>query len=148
MNPLERTSSDLTLTASDISGSIPLNSSQGQLRFIIRIRSLNFGSNFYHLLWCCYLFLTTSMPHDANTFNVCGEMMSGSQDCFLLKLAHFNLSATNCQLVADQLPINHRPVAEDFRAKAFMKLIGDGSAPYQRLLENLCNYSAIEISRD
>ena len=40
------------------------------------------------------------MPHDANTFNSCGEMMSGLQDSFLLKLA--------LQPVGDQSPISHR----------------------------------------
>ena len=43
------------------------------------------------------------MPHDANTFNACGEMMSGWQDSFFVE-------------------------AEDFRAKAFMKWVGHQSA--------------------
>ena len=71
------------------------------------------------------------MPHDANTFNVCGEVMPGWQDSFLLKLA--------LQPVGNQLLISSRPVAEDFRAKVFMKSVGDGSATDQRLLENLCD---------
>ena len=56
------------------------------------------------------------MPHDANTFNACGEMMSECQDSFLLKLA--------LQPVGLQSPISHRLVAEDFRVKVFMKSVG------------------------
>ena len=64
------------------------------------------------------------MPHDANTFNSCDEMMSGWQDSFVLKLA--------LQPVSDQLPIgsqsaalSRRLVAEDFTAKVSMKWVGD-----------------------
>ena len=55
------------------------------------------------------------MPHDANTFNACGEMISGWQDSFLLKLM--------LQNVGDL--ISRRSVAEDFRAKELMKSVGD-----------------------
>ena len=57
------------------------------------------------------------MSHDANIFKVCDEMMSGFQDSFFLKLA--------LQPVGEQLPSSARPVAEDFRAKAFMKSVND-----------------------
>ena len=65
------------------------------------------GSNFYFLLWCCCLVffffflppLGPSMPH---TLNSCGEMISGCQHSFLLKLAL-------------------RPVAKDFSAKSVVE---------------------------
>ena len=70
MAVLGPTSSEFTLSASIF----PANLSLEQLGFIIRIMSLNFGSNFYCQLCCCCLFLSTI---DANTFNAYGEMMSG-----------------------------------------------------------------------
>ena len=79
--------------------------SLGQLRYIIRIRCLNFCSNFYHLLWWCCLFLATSLAHDANTFNACGEMMSGWQDSFVWSWP-CNLLPTNQWPVADGSPIS------------------------------------------
>ena len=63
------TSSELTFSAFDISGSIAE---------IIRIKNLN--------LVLLSIF-TTSMPHDAHTINTYGEMISGWQDSFMLKLA-------------------------------------------------------------
>ena len=73
------------------------------------------------------------MPHDANTFNACDEMMSGWQDSFVLKLA--------LQPVRYQLPIgrqsatiSRRLVAEDFTAKVSMKWVGDRSATVQQLI--------------
>ena len=46
------------------------------------------------------------MPHDANTLNVCGEMMSGWQDSFMLKLALQPVGNwSSLILVADQSAI-------------------------------------------
>ena len=59
------------------------------------------------------------MPHDAHTFNACGEMMSGWQDSLMLKVALQPVS---------QSPISRRLVAEDFTAKVFMKSVEDRSA--------------------
>ena len=70
------------------------------------------------------------MPHDANTFSACGEMMSRWQKVFWMKLA--------LQPVADQSPISRRLVAEDFIVKVFheigRRLIGDRSATVRRLV--------------
>ena len=57
------------------------------------------------------------MPHDANTFNVCGEMLSGWQDSFFFEAD----TATCRRSVTDQSLISRRSVAEDFRVKAFIK---------------------------
>ena len=109
------TSSELTFSAFDLS----------VVEIIINIRSLNFGSSFYRLMWHCCLFLFTSMPNDAHTFNACDEMMSGWQDNFMLKLA--------LQPVGDGSPVSPRfivdyIVAGEFTAKVFMKLVGNRSA--------------------
>ena len=64
----------------------------------------DFGSNFYHLLWCCCLSLATHMPHDLNTFDTCGEMISGRQDRILLKLA--------LQPLGDKLATTRRAVSD------------------------------------
>ena len=69
------------------------------------------------------------MPHDATTFSACGELMSGWQDSFLLKLA--------LQPIGDQSPISRRLVAEDSRVKVFMKLVGDRSATCRRPIADL-----------
>ena len=45
------------------------------------------------------------MPHDEHTFNAFGEMMSGWQDSFMLKLA--------LQPVGDQSPIGLQSVANE-----------------------------------
>ena len=82
------------------------------------------------------------MSHDAQTFNGCVEMMSGWQYSLMLKLVR--------QPVCDQLLISQRLVAEDFKAKIFMKSVGvrsaidrrqvgDLSTNNRRLQENLCN---------
>ena len=83
------------------------------------------------------------MPHDAQPFNVCAEMMSGWQDSFMLMLV--------LQPVGDHT-ISHRLGIEDFTVKVFMKsvddrseidrrLLGDLSTTDHRLLhvQNLCN---------
>ena len=62
------------------------------------------------------------MPHDAHTFNACGEMMSGWQDSLMLKLA------LQPVMICHQSPVSHPLVAEDFTAKVFMKSAGDRSA--------------------
>ena len=41
------------------------------LFLMLRIRSLNFSSNCYRLIWYWCLFLTTSMPHGSLIFNAC-----------------------------------------------------------------------------
>ena len=82
-------------------------------------------------------FLTTSMPHDAHTFNACDEMISGWQYSFMLKLA--------LQPVSDQSPIGRQSVAnlsptslQDFKTvKVFMKSVGDRSAIDQRLFGDM-----------
>ena len=56
------------------------------------------------------------MSYDAQTFNGCVEMMSGWQYSLMLKLVR--------QPVCDQLLISQRLVAEDFKAKIFMKSVG------------------------
>ena len=66
------------------------------------------------------------MSHDATTFSTCGEMMSGWQDSFMLKVA--------LQPIGDQSLISRRLVAEDFRIKVFMKSVGDRSATCRRLI--------------
>ena len=70
---------------------------------IIRISSMTFRSNVYRLLWYCCLF-TTSMPHDAHTFNACDERLSGWQDSLMLKLS--------LQTVGVQSPIDRQSIAE------------------------------------
>ena len=71
---------------------------------IVRIKSLNNGSNFYRLIRYYCLLLTTSTPNDTHTFNACGVMMSGWQDSFMLKLA--------LQPVGDQSSIDRKSVAD------------------------------------
>ena len=120
------TSSERTFSAFDI---CPAQFVSRIAEIIIRIRGLNFSSNFYRLIWYCCLFLTTSMPYGAHTFKACGEVMSGWQDSLMLPVS--------C-------------VAKDFTAKEFMKsvddrlvtdwqLFSDSSVTDCRLLENLCN---------
>ena len=49
------------------------------------------------------------MPHDANTFNACGEMMSGWQVSFMLKETLQpvgNQSVTSRRWLIDGLPIS------------------------------------------
>ena len=75
-------------------------SSLEKLGFIIRIRSLTFSSNFYRLIWFCSLFVATSIPNDAKYLTLVVEA-----------------GMTTCQ--------RRRSVAENFRAEALMKLIGD-----------------------
>ena len=72
------------------------------------------------------------MSHDAHTFNVCGEMMSGMQDSLKLKLA-LQPVGNSRRSVASKSPISRRLVAEDLciheiRRPADRRPIGDSSA--------------------
>ena len=69
--------------------------------------------------------LTTSIPHDANTFSACGEMMSGWQDSFLLKLVVHPVGDQSLISVINQSLISRRLVGEDFRAEVFMKVVSN-----------------------
>ena len=70
------------------------------------------------------------MPHDSHTFNACGEMMSGWQDSFMLKLALPPVGRS----VASRSLISHRLVAEIYKAKVFMKSVDDKSATFRCLV--------------
>ena len=102
---------------------------------IIRIRILNFRCNFYHLIWFCCLFLTSLCPmmHTLSTL-----VVKWCQDS---KIASFlswncNILATSRQSVASQSPISRRLVAEDFKAKVFMKSVVDLPAAVWPLIAN------------
>ena len=132
---LGSSSSEVKLLASDISSS---TLSLGQLRFIIRISSLNFSRSFYCLLWHCCLLLVTSVPHDANTFNACGEMVSGWQVSLLLRLTQQPVcddKSTSGQLVADLLLNISEPECWWNRSSTDRWPTGDWLATIQRLLK-------------
>ena len=105
---------------------------------MLRIRSLNFSSNCYRLIWYWYLFWQPLclMMHLFSTL-VVGDIMSGWQDILMLKLA--------LQLVGDQSPIGRKSIVDKsqtswwgFHSQYIYEIgrrqIGDRSATVRRVV--------------